>query len=92
MTREERETIYLINEVDNCWMADSSIPKDIRQLERKGWEKIDEQLYADGTVMSARFKAPRKYLSVRQFGESTYVSKRVMSEEHKAKLLAARNR
>lgn len=92
LMKEERETIYLFNEADSCWIADSSIPRDIRQLERKGWEKIDEQLYSDGSIMSARFKAPRKYLSIRQYGESSYVSSRTMSEEHKAKLLNSRNR
>ena len=90
LSKEERETHYCIDEVDNCWIADSTIPKDIRMLERKGWEKIDEQLYADGTIMAATFKAPRNYLTVRKY--DTNRPKRVISDEQKLKMRAGLKR
>lgn len=90
LTKEERETHYCIDEVDNCWIAYSTILKDIHMLERKGWEKINEQFYADGTTMAATFKAPRNYLTPRKHDVNR--PKRVISEEHKAKMQAALKR
>lgn len=83
--KEERETHFYIDEVDNQWVCDTTILKDIRKLERQGWNKIEEKLYPDGTVMSARFQAPRNYLSPRKYVPDR--PKRVMSPEHKEKVL-----
>lgn len=90
LVKEERETHYYIDEVDNCWVVESTIPKDIRMLERKGWEKIDEQFYTDGTIMAASFKAPRNCLTPRRYDINR--KKKIISEEQKAKMQAGLKR
>jgi hypothetical protein len=87
LTKEERETLYRIDEVDNTWYADSTIQKDIHKLERQGWIEIGVQYYNDGTVMAKQFKAPRNCLSPRSYNPDK--PKRKMSEEHKQKVMKA---
>ena len=87
LTKEERETIYRIDEVDNTWYADSTIQKDIHRLERQGWIETGIQYYNDGTVMAKQFKAPRNSLSPRSYNPDK--PKREMSEEHKQKVMKA---
>lgn len=87
LTKEERETIFRIDEIDSQWIADSTIQKDINKLKRMGWILVNEQFYSDGTVMAAQFKAPRKCLSMRKFDPNK--PKRSLSDEHKQKLLSA---
>lgn len=83
LTREERETYYRVDDVTDECVADSSIQKDIRKLIRQGWIKVDEKRYPDGTIMWAKFKAPRKCISPRKYDPDK--PKRVISEEHKQK-------
>lgn len=87
LTKEERETIFRIDELDDQWIADSSIQKDINKLKKMGWVLVNEQLYADGTVMAAQFKAPRKSLSIKKHDPNK--PKRTLSAEHKERLLGA---
>lgn len=87
LCREERETIYIYNESDGEWIADSSIQKDIHRLEKQHWIETNVQYYKDGTVMSKQFKAPRNCLSPRDYNPNK--PKRVMSEEHKQKVMEA---
>jgi len=93
LTREERETYYLIDDVDNMWIADSTLPKDIHKLEKQGWIPIDTSYYRDGTVMGKRFKAPRNCLSPRSYQPNKLKSdkpKRVMTDELKQKMAEGR--
>jgi len=81
LTREERETIYRVDDLDNMCYADSTIPKDIRKLEKQGWIETGVQYYKDGTVMGKQFKAPRKFISPRSYDPNRL--KRTMTEEQK---------
>ena len=69
LSKEERETIYVFNEADGEWLAESTIPRDIHKLEQKHWTEISVQYYRDGTVMSKQFKAPRNCLSPRDYNQ-----------------------
>ena len=65
LTNEERETLIIIDMIDNVWRADSSIPKDYRKLEKMGWDVTGIVLHTDGSIISMRFKAPRNAISIR---------------------------
>ncbi len=81
LEKAERETIYIYNESDGEWIADSSIQKDIHRLEKQHWIETNVQYYKDGTVMSKQFKAPRNCLSPRDYNPDK--PKREMSEEQR---------
>jgi len=87
LCKEERETIYRFNEAEGEWRADSTISRDIHKLEKQHWIEIGVQYYKDGTVMAKQFKAPRNCLSPRDYNPNK--PKRVMSEEHKQKVMEA---
>lgn len=84
LTKEERETIIVYSDADNCWYADTTVQKHIRKFEKQGWECTKKQFYPDGTLMSAEFKGTPKSISIRDINLDK--PKRVMSEEHKQKL------
>ena len=88
LIKEERETILVFSEFDNCWYADTTVQKHIRKFENQGWECTKKQYYPDGVLMSAEFKAHAKAISIRDINPDK--PKRIMSEEHKQKLLEAR--
>lgn len=91
LTKEERETIYRIDEVDNIWYADSTVQKDIHKLEKQGWIETGVQYYKDGTVMGKQFKAPRNCLSPRTYNPHKPKKNRPpLSEEQKMKMQNAR--
>ena len=88
---EERELhINLsLNENDEwVWEVDTNIPKYINALKKRGGEQTSEGvLTTDGTVQSATFKSTdKKPISFRDLTKVR--EKRVMSEEHLAKLRA----
>ena len=88
---EERELhISLsLNENDEwVWEVDTNIPKYINALKKRGWEQTSEGvLTTDGTVQSATFRSTdKKPISFRDLTKVR--EKRVMSEEHLAKLRA----
>ena len=92
---EERELhISLsLNETNEwVWEVDTNISKYINALKKRGWEQTSEGvLVADGTVQSATFRSyDKKPISFRDLTKVR--EKRVLSEEHKAKLLASRNK
>jgi hypothetical protein len=92
LTMEEKETHYFTTDVDKEWFAESSIPKDIHRFEKCNWTLVDTTNYPDGTVMKKRFKAPRNCLTPRTYVVDKPKRERPpMTEEHKAKLFAARN-
>lgn len=88
ISREEQETHFYMSAMSDDVFCDTSIPKDMRKLEKKGWIKVEEQFYDDGTLMAAKFKAPRNCLSIRNYNPDK--PKKVMSEEHKARLMEGR--
>ena len=55
LIRSEREINLIYNEEDGYWIADTSIPKFWRRLEKKNWKCIVTNLYPDGTVCSKTF-------------------------------------
>lgn len=83
----ERETHYIYNDEDGYWLADSTLPRDIHKLEKQHWIETNVQYYKDGTVMAKQFKAPRNCLSPRDYNPNQ--PKKVMSEEHKQKVMEA---
>ena len=42
LTREEHETHLYIDEIDNRWIADTSIQKDINKFKKQGWKMLNE--------------------------------------------------
>lgn len=87
LTKEERETYYRIDDIDNMWYADTTIPRDIHKLEKQGWILVNTQYYKDGEIMAKQFKAPKNCLSPRSYNPDK--PKKVMSAEHKQKLMDA---
>ncbi len=92
LSAEERELhIYCTLEEDGKWVwyADTTIGKYITALKKHGWEQTSETvLESDGTVQGATFKTTStKPITIRSITADR--PKRVMSEEHKAKLLEA---
>lgn len=83
LTREERETLILYNEVDDEFIIDSSVQKHIRKFDKLGYECTDTQLYDDGTVCSKSYKVPVRSISFRS------PEKRKVTEEQRQ---AARER
>lgn len=88
---EERELhISLsLNENDEwVWEVDTNIPKYINLFKKRGWEQMSEGvMVSDGTVQSATFRSKdKKPISFRDLTKVR--EKRVMSEEHLAKLRA----
>lgn len=55
LIRSEREINIIYNEEDGYWIADTSIPKFWRRLEKKNWKCILINYYPDGTVCSKTF-------------------------------------
>jgi hypothetical protein len=55
LTQAEREFYLNYNELDKVWVAESSIPKFWRKLEKKNWTCVKVQYYPDGTVCSKTF-------------------------------------
>ena len=88
---EERELhiSLTLNENDEwVWEVDTNIPKYINALKKRGWEQTSEGvLTTDGTVQSATFRSTdKKPISFRDLTKVR--EKRVLSEEHIAKLRA----
>ena len=88
---EERELHISLTLNDNnewVWEVDTNIPKYINALKKRGWEQTSEGvLVSDGTVQCATFRSTdKKPISFRDLTKVR--EKRVMSEEHIAKLRA----
>lgn len=79
LSKYERETHINIDEVDNMWIAESSIQKDINKFKRNGWTIKSETYYGDGKLCSVIFTAPRNCISIRNVNKI----KRKLSEEEK---------
>lgn len=88
---EERElsiNLYLDENNQWVWEIDTNIAKYINALKKRGWEQLSEHtLKSDGTVQAASFRSyDKKPISFRDLTKIS--NKRVMSEEHLAKLRA----
>ena len=55
LTQEEREIVLNYNELDRVWVAETSIPKFWRKLEKQGWICTGTTYYPDGTVCAKSF-------------------------------------
>ena len=88
LSREERETHYTYTDGEKTCTCITSIPKDIRKLTTKGWTMVACDKYEDGTVASAKLTAPVNLISVRPYAPDK--PKRVLSEEHLARLTIGR--
>ena len=90
LTEERELTINLhLNDNDEwVWEVDTNTSKYINALKKRGWEQTSEGvLKADGTVQCATFRSmDKKPISFRDLTKVR--EKRVMSEEHLAKLRA----
>lgn len=64
LTAEERETHLCFDTVENKWIADTSIQRDMNKFKKQGWKEISTQLYPDGTVLSMQFEAPYKSITI----------------------------
>ncbi|MBO7212421.1 MAG: hypothetical protein J6V44_15645 [Methanobrevibacter sp.] len=62
--RDDRECIFVFNEAEGVWYADSSIPKFWRRLEKKNWVCTKTVYYSDGTVCSKQFKGSKKGITI----------------------------
>ena len=80
---EERETILIYNDLDKTWTADTTIPKHYRRFIKQGWKQVSETNTSSGEFVAAEFEACDKAISIGR----AIRPKKVMSEEHKAKLL-----
>ena len=88
---EERELHISLTLNDNdewVWEVDTNISKYINALKKRGWEQTSEGvLSTDGTVQCATFRSTdKKPISFRDL--SKVREKRVLSDEHIAKLRA----
>lgn len=92
---EERELHISLTLDENdrwVWEVDTNIAKYINALKKRGWEQTSEGiLVSDGTVQNATFKSTdKKPISFRDLTKIR--EKRVISEEHLAKLRAGSQR
>lgn len=81
--KEERETHFWHSELDDYWCCETSERKWNTKLKNKGWELIEEGRTPAGNWVYSVWKAPSYALGIR----SVEKIQRVMSEEHKAKML-----
>lgn len=81
LTKEERETIFRIDDDSNEWEAYTCISKDMKRLEKQGWSVKHIQYYYDGTVMTMTFSAPRYALSI---GKAKRKTKTFTAEQRQA--------
>lgn len=90
LTREERETIILYNEVDDEFIIDSSVQKHIRKFDKLGYECTDTRNYDDGTVEAKSYRVPVWAISFRSPVKRTVTEEqRQRAKEVFAKLRAA---
>ncbi len=87
---EEREVIINIFCENGEWISSlyTCVEKYAKKCKKQGWKQISETRHKDGTFVSATFTASAKAISIR----NAKPTKRVLSEEHKNKLLAARKK
>ena len=65
LTKEERETTIVFSEIDNCWVADTSVQKHKTRFIKQGWELTSETTLPDGTWVASTFSAPPHAISIR---------------------------
>lgn len=82
LTVYEREFYLNYNEFDKVWVAESSIPKFWRRLEKRNWTCTGVQYYADGSICSKTFTSNSpKGITI----TDPTKAKREMTEEQKQK-------
>jgi hypothetical protein len=93
LTQEERETILIIDDKNKIWSASTSIPSHMRKFESKGWKCLKDRTvyYRDGEICTKFYEAPKASISIGKY-ERPKRQGRELTEEHKAKMKAARNK
>jgi hypothetical protein len=82
LTVYEREFYLNYNEFDKVWIAESSIPKFWRRLEKRNWICTGVQYYSDGSICSKTFTSNSpKGITI----TDPTKAKREMTEEQKQK-------
>jgi len=82
LTIYEREFYLNYNEFDKVWIAESSIPKFWRRLEKRNWTCTGVQYYPDGSICSKTFTSNSpKGITI----TDPTKAKREMTEEQKQK-------
>lgn len=87
ITPEERETIITYSEIDKKWTVDTTIPRHYRKFLKQGWAQTSITTDSNGSFIAAEFENGEKAISIRNISSAT---KRTLSDEHLAKLMAAR--
>ena len=64
LSKDDRECIFVYNESEGVWYADTSIAKYWRRLEKKNWECVKTTYYSDGTVCSKSFRGSKKGITI----------------------------
>ena len=64
LSKGDRECIFVYNEAEGVWYADTSIAKYWRKLEKKNWECVKTVYYSDGTVCSKSFRGSKKGITI----------------------------
>jgi hypothetical protein len=82
LCKDERETHLYIDEIDNCWIADVTIQRDINKFTKQGWAIKSKHCYADGSIHAIVFTAPRSAISIGKANRS----KRNLTEEQREKI------
>jgi hypothetical protein len=80
------ETLIRISSDETEWIMDSTIRKDFNRALKRGWVQQAVYMYDDGTIAGMVLKAPRAAISIGKAARP----KRVLSKEHKEKLLQSK--
>lgn len=86
---EEREIVLVMDDRDRIWKASCSSPTYMKKFEKQGWKCVNTTYYRDGTVCTKFYEAPQQSISI---GKYERPKRAPLSEEHKAKLQAARSK
>lgn len=81
LSKEEHETHLYIDEIDNCWIADTSIQKDINKFKKQGWTIKKEFKYPDGSIKAMEFTAPRNAMPI---GKANKTKRNITDEQRQA--------
>ena len=65
LIKEEKEVIFLLDEVSKTWNLDTTILKYYNKAKKQGWKQLVEYVYDDGTVCGGVFEAPDYAVTIR---------------------------
>ena len=65
LTPEERETIFVYDNINKKWTMDSTIPKHFNKAVKQKWIPEKQYVYDDGTVCGMVLAAPDRAITIR---------------------------